>query len=765
MNTIFVARRPPLLVLLMASMFAALCFSTKFSDSESSVHAQSAPSEEIQAANPSLQRLHQLTLELLAVNRKFQRANQMDRRALLVRLREIAAARHELLATLIRENPRQLLEIALPDHILATLPATLQHFFEQEVTIDGELEVMYRESETESELLHFLKVADQRYELHFSANAAPGLLTGTGVRVRGRRVGDAIAFEGFSDVNETGALDMKTTSLTVTQPVAPNTLGEQKVLVIMVNFQDNPSDMRYTVDYVRNEMFGTTNNFYREVSYQQTWLSGDVGGWFTIPMNSSSCDTAMIASRAKEAASAAGFNLAAYNRFVYVLPGTNACSWSGWGTIGGNPSQSWIAGSFKVRIVAHELGHNFGLYHSNHLECGPSSIGSNCSVVEYGDSLDIMGQSLGSAHFNAFQKERLGWLIYGNSPPVTTIQNDGTYWLSPYETVGNAPKALKILKSTDSRTGKRTWYYLEFRQPIGFDGFVSSYPNVINGVVFHTGSESSGNTSYLLDMTPTADPSLADWLDPALMAPRSFSDPNAGVTITTQSVSSNGATVAVSFGSTPSPCLAATPTLSVSPSATQWVSAGSTITYQVSLINNDSIACTSSNFDLRAVVPPSWNAAFESSTLTLSSGAGATTALRVISSSLAPDGLYNIGITAANSSAPSSSASSSVTCSIMSGLGVSVTSDQASYARNQSATINAVISAAGSPVPGATVTFVLTKPSGAKVTGNATTGSNGTAVFKYRFNKQKDPAGVYQLSATANLNGVSGFGVTSFLLR
>jgi hypothetical protein len=101
----------------------------------------------------------------------------------------------------------------------------------------------------------------------------------------------------------------------------------------------------------------------------------------------------------------------------------------------------------------------------------------------------------------------------------------------------------------------------------------------------------------------------------------------------------------------------------------------------------------------------------------------------------------------------------------MSGLGVSVTSDRQSYTRNQTATVTGVVSAGGSLVSGANVSFTMTKPNGAKVTGSATTGANGSAVFKYRFNKQKDPVGTYQVAAGANMNGVIGTGVVSFSVQ
>jgi hypothetical protein len=42
---------------------------------------------------------------------------------------------------------------------------------------------------------------------------------------------------------------------------------------------------------------------------------------------------------------------------------------------------------------------------------------------------------------------------------------------------------------------------------------------------------------------------------------------------------------------------------------------------------------------------------------------------------------------------------------------------------------------------------------------------NGVAVFKYSFNKKKDPSGTYQVRVQANSNGVSGSSAVSFIVK
>jgi len=189
-----------------------------------------------------------------------------------------------------------------------------------------------------------------------------------------------------------------------------------------------------------------------------------------------------------------------------------------------------------------------GLFHSHAMDCGATTLGTGCEAYEYGDTLDMMGAS-SFAHFNAFQKERLGWLNAGVSPPITRVVTDGTYVIDAYESAGTGPKALKILKSTDPSTGQRTWYYVQSRQAIGFDGSLAGNANVLNGMLILFGTESNGNSAYLLDMTPGSGSSIYwDWKDPALVAGQSFADPEAGVTLTTEWVTATEAAVSVQLG-------------------------------------------------------------------------------------------------------------------------------------------------------------------------------------------------------------------------
>jgi hypothetical protein len=319
------------------------------------------------------------------------------------------------------------------------------------------------------------------------------------------------------------------------------------------------------------------------------------------------------------------------------------------------------------------------------------------------------------------------------------------------------PKGLKVLKSTDPLTGMKTWYYIERRGAVGFDSFVSGNQNILNGVIIRTGSESSGQLTYLLDMTP-ATPS---WYDPALTVGQSFTDNEAGVTITTLSADTSGALVNVTVAS--APCVRANPTVTVTPSQSSWMSSGGTATYTVSVRNNDGTACGSSVFNSQASVPSGWMSTV--STAAIDPGSTATRSVQVTSPVGASDGYHSIIIGSNNAANTSFSGSAQATYALVSALSVSNTATQSTYMRNQTATVNATVKAAGIPVAGATVSFTLTKSNGTTVTSTTMTGSNGAATFKYSFNRKKDPTGTYQVRAQASANGVSGVGTVSFTVK
>src|SRR5258706_1169919 len=575
------------------------------------------------------------------------------------------------------------------------MPTGVQNLVEQEVTLEGALEVSIEDQAKDSRLHHFLNVAGEHLPLHFAAEPPTHLLTGSIVRVHGVRFSSGLAL--------TSGGTSSTSSVQTVSAALPNTLGAQKTLVILVNFQDNTSQP-WTVATAQNVVFTTASNFWLENSFQKTWLTGDVTGWYTIPISSTTCNITSIQTYARQAAQNAGYVLSNYNRFLYAFPQTAACGWSGYSYIGGSPSNSWVNGLMDQSVVNHELGHALGLYHSHSLGCGSAVYASSgCTQYEYGDYYETMGNSNVNGYsmdYNAFQKERLGWLNGSAQPPINSVSSKGSDTLAPYESQDSNTKALKILQSSSSGT----YYYVEFRQAMGFDNYLSlnvpGYSNVRNGVVVHAAAPSNANSSELLDMNPASSWGSAMALDIG----QSYTDATSGITISPTTVSSTGATMNVTFGA--ATCVAATPAISLSPSQSQYVQAGATVSFTVSVTNNDNSGCSPSSFNLGATVASGWTAVFGSSMLNLVPGASASTTLQVTSPAGTANGFYSVGVSATNAAASSYTASTSGTyvISTTATLSIGVATNQSSYTRGQMGSVTVTLLSGTSPDAGATVT-------------------------------------------------------------
>lgn len=601
------------------------------------------------------------TEALVALHKRWQQAAGNARASLGRQLLEQAEQRHQALRELASQQPGEALRLMIPEQRQSGMPAEVLARLEQPVELDGTLEVIYEDYEDGARLRHFLKTGfGERFELHL-AKRHKEWRSGVPVRAQGWLLeGDrqaSVQGDLLLGDDEQGLLlaDDGTGSGSLAYEM-PNTKGAQRTLTVLVNFQDKPNDKPWTTSQASTLVYGTVNEFIKENSAQQTWLTGQVAGWFTIPVNSTVCDGFAIERHAKEAAAAAGHNLSQYDRFIFAFPQNSACGYSGMGQVGALPSSSWIHNSLILRTVAHELGHNLGLYHAHATDCGDTTLGNSCSNQEYGDTVDIMGYPGTVGHFNLFSKERLGWLASGN---LLTVGSAGSFTLQPNSLPTSAAKGLKIARGLDA-SGRPSYYYVELRKPLGFDAQITDRGvvdagNIFNGVTIRQASPHNGNSGYLLDMTPGS--AFVDMKDAALTGGRRFSDPDAGLSVVTEWVDGSQALVSVDFGSSTPTCTRSAPGITMTPGQSPWLAAGSSFDYSVTVTNRDSAGCTSSSFALAASRPAGWSTSLPSS-LSLAPGASASVTLRASAPGSATDGFYNIGATA---SANALSASTSAT--------------------------------------------------------------------------------------------------------
>ncbi|WP_119719166.1 NEW3 domain-containing protein [Cognatilysobacter tabacisoli] len=550
-------------------------------------------------------------------------------------------------------------------------------------------------------------------------------------------------------------------SVTSAQAALPTT-GEQRTAVLLVNFQDDTSRPITPTD-ARAMVFGQVSDFYWEASYGKTFLSGDVHGWFTIPVSRGTCDTALFAREADRLALAAGVDVNAFDRVVYVMP-DNVCSGAGYNSGADTlPARTWLlSNNLSTRLFAHEMGHNFSLLHSQSLDCGATVLGGTCTASSYGDPADTMGGGA-TPHFNAVHKDKLGWFAGG--PAIATVTASGRHVLAPYATNAAGTKALRVPRGTDPATGLPRYYYLEYRQPVDFDTVLGGIGNLTGGVQVRLGGPEQA--PELLDMTPgsVTTSSYDDFRDSALAAGRSYVDSAAGVTITVVSADANGAVVDVSVpGGGAATCVRSAPTVSL---AGATIAAGGSATLPVSITNRDASACAATTFTLARSVPTGWGGTLGAASVTLSPGASASTTLAVAAPTSAAAGSYGVGVGAGSAigSAHTANAAATVTVGAAGTLAGSVSTGKSTYLRGETATFAATVTSGGSPVAGAAVKFTVTAPGGVATTLSATTGSDGIARASLKLGKAKSAIGSYALRADATAAAGSATSTSAFSVR
>ncbi len=359
-------------------------------------------------------------------------------------------------------------------------------------------------------------------------------VAGTKARVHGRRSAEGVdvAADGLETTGGSTTNTTTTTTATMTK----------KVAVLLINFKSNTSQP-WTTSHVNGLFFSNANsvaNYFAEESYGKLQVTGRVFPWMTISADTSTCGYRTWRDTAKAAAANAGIDLSTYTQIVYAFPRVWACGWPAIATLPGR--DTWLNGTMTLRISSHELGHNFGVHHSSTMTCVDSSgtrvpLSSSCSTSEYGDPFDVMGRA-STLHTHNWHRYQLGFHGTGDTRTVTT---SGTYALGPAAFPTAAPKLLRVARPDGS------YLYLEYRRPYGsyFETFSSTDP-AVNGVTIRIAPDLFKVQSKLIDTQP----STSSFSDAPLSAGRTFVDPIAKISVTTTSVSSSGASVKISMGTT-----------------------------------------------------------------------------------------------------------------------------------------------------------------------------------------------------------------------
>jgi hypothetical protein len=154
-------------------------------------------------------------------------------------------------------------------------------------------------------------------------------------------------------------------------------------------------------------------------------------------------------------------------RYLVVVAPEAGCVWSGRARMGDPKSVSGtliLHDSASGFVISHELGHTFGLGHSNFLRCGnganDGAWSDTCEAVEYGGTIDVMGNVDTTSPLSTYHQWRMGYL---DDSQIKQVWQSEVVNLAPSD-FANGIKAIFVRDGGSS-------YWIEYRRKINDVGY------------------------------------------------------------------------------------------------------------------------------------------------------------------------------------------------------------------------------------------------------------------------------------------------------
>ena len=209
--------------------------------------------------------------------------------------------------------------------------------------------------------------------------------------------------------------------------------GKQRVLTVLAAYgpRSFPRDQM-------TQALAQAGAFLNKSSYGRMSLDTTVTPWLDAGFSAPTCASVrtilpeLLLTPVRAAARLAGFNLAAYDRVIYSVAGSD-CIFQG----AAAGDEVILTRDPDMRTIVHELGHTWGLAHA----AASENCAAFCVVQQEGDPFTPMG--IGFGDFSAYEKELLGWIN-----PQPRVTKPGFYNVYPnaartglHALVVNAPEA------------------------------------------------------------------------------------------------------------------------------------------------------------------------------------------------------------------------------------------------------------------------------------------------------------------------------------